>query len=178
MKAYSHITLILFILLASNCLADDNLYNPLISYKEQLKTLHRDCKERAYDKDCEMLEKKLKGEMEKLSDACKQHPEDERCGAVMKERKEANSLQSFCQENPHAKKCVVRRSRTQRREKLKRLFCSKNPDEKRCQDSVKDKSKRGFAYFCKLNPENSRCKVIAERKAMNEPPKAPDSNGF
>ena len=171
--------IILQALFIGDCLAENDLYNPLISYKEQLRILHKDCRDRQYDKDCAALEQKLGNEMLKIKEICKEHPEDERCGAVMKEKKEVvNTLVAFCQANPHAKKCVVRRTRTHRREKLKRLFCSKNPEEKRCHDNEKDKAKRGFAHFCKLNPENRRCKIVAERKVMKNPPTEPESNGF
>lgn len=178
MKGFILLTAYLIFTMTSHCLAEENLYNPLISYREQLKTLRRDCAERKYDKDCENIEKKLTDEMEKLKDVCKSNPHDERCGAVMKERKDINKFQIFCQDNPHAKKCVVRRTRARLREKMKRLFCNKNPDASRCQNSVKDKSRKGFAFYCKTKPDDRRCKVYLERKMMKNPQKEPESHGF
>lgn len=178
MKGFIFIAALLHIFLTSPSLADENLYNPLISYREQLKTLRRDCQERKYDKDCANIEQKLTAEMEKLKEVCKSNQNDERCGAVMKERKDINKFQAFCMENPHAKKCVVRRTRARRREKMKRLFCNKNPEENRCKVSTRDRSKRGFAFYCKSHPDDRRCKLYLERKAMLTPPKDPETHGF
>lgn len=179
MKGFIIISVFLCFFSANTVLAENDLYNPLLSYREQLKNLRRDCQDRKYDKDCENIEKKLGDEMEKLKEVCRSNPNDERCGAVMKERREVNAFEMFCQENPHAKKCVVRRIRSTKREKMKRFFCTKNPEATRCQNKVKDKSKRGFAFFCKSHPDDRRCKVYLERKAMNNPVKKdPETNSF
>ena len=165
-----------FILLLSPASSFADFYNPLVSYKEQLKNLRRDCRDRPFDQECERLEKKLKDEMVELQGICKKNPENERCGAVMKVER-VNPWVAFCLKNPYAKKCVGKRLRHRRREKLKAKYCAKNPDAKRCQ-TRQVISKRDLKRHCKQNPHSKKCVYLERRNTHKEPVKQVVKNTF
>lgn len=166
--------LLLFFAFPLNSSAD--FYNPLLSYKEQLKNLRRDCRDRPYDQECERLEKKLKDEMVSLQEVCRKNPAHERCGAVMKQEK-VNPWIAHCLQNPYAKKCVRKRLRSRRREKLKTKFCALNPEAKRC-DTKQIVKKRDIKKYCKQNPHNKKCKYLNRRKDYEKPKKEVVNNTF
>jgi hypothetical protein len=170
--------------LPANTLAEEALtVNPLVSLRDQMKTLNRECAGRLYDENCERMRKILRDKMIKLKEICRKDREDERCGSIMKVKKERGwRLNQFCNENPHSKKCVRRRERSKRREKIKRRFCAKNPDEKRCtSDARRAHAKRGYgglALYCEHHKEEPRCKALAKKMAKGKPKPPPVSNSF
>ena len=165
-----------FMLFLSPAYSLADFYNPLLSYKEQLKNLRRDCRDRPFNQECERLEKKLKEEMVTLQGICRKNPGHEKCGAVAKVER-VNPWVAFCLKNPYAKKCVGKRLRHRRREKLKAKYCAKNPDAKRCQ-TKQVISKRDLKKHCKQNPNSKKCVYLERRKEFKKPVKQVVKNTF
>jgi len=174
------VLVLFFMLLISPALSPTDcsaeFYNPLVSYKTQLKNLRKDCRDKPFDQTCEQLEKKLKEEMVELQSTCRKNPAHERCGAVMKEKAE-NPWISFCLQNPYAKKCVRKRLAQRRREKLKAKFCTKNPDARRC-DTRHIVKKRDIKQHCKVNPQSKKCVYLNRRRDYEKPEKKVVKNTF
>jgi len=114
--------------------------------------------------------------MVKLQGICKKNPAHERCGAVMKEKK-VNPWIAFCTQNPYAKKCVRKRLRQRRRDKIKSKYCVQNPDAKRC-ETRQIITKRDLKKHCKENPHSKKCVYLERRKSHKEPVKQVVKNTF
>ena len=123
-----------------------------------------------------MLKKKLQEEMINLQSICKKNPENEKCGAVMKEKR-TNPWIAFCLQNPYAKKCLRKRLRQRRRDKIKTKFCAKNPDAKRC-ETKQIVTKRDIKKHCKQNPHSKKCVYLERRKEFKKPVKQVVNNTF
>lgn len=175
------LSILLGLLLPCVSIAQEMALNPLQTYREQMKTLNRECAGDPNNKACKEMKNRLRDDMVKLRSICKRDPDDERCGAILKEKKSRGwRLNQFCQQNPHSKKCVRMRERDKRRTKLKRKFCSKNPDEKRCFSRRHRKAKgHGTLHeYCKQYPKKPKCIALAEKMNKGKPKPRVESNAF
>ncbi len=63
--------------------------NPLISFRQQMREVMRDCQNAPNHPNCLELKKRLETQYEQLRHLCRENPTDERCGSIMKEKKSA-----------------------------------------------------------------------------------------
>lgn len=153
--------------------------NPLITYKQQLKELNRDCASNPHHPNCVEMRKRLKNQIDGLRDICRNDPSDERCGAILKEKRNPGwHAEQKCIKNPHSKMCVRRRMRKKWRDKRRRIFCKKNPEAKRCFAHSRRRPKWNVVTYCKSHPEKMVCKKLDERRRASKPKKEEPENTF
>jgi hypothetical protein len=140
--------------------------NPLLSYKEQIRDLTKECRIAGNPPECQERIEALQNEEDRLRKYCEKRPNDFRCDSLKKAKKEyVDPVEELCSKNPYHDKCVRRRENRIRDMRYMATFCRKNPDSARCRPKPPPQPKESYIErYCKNRGHEKRCKRYAAEK--------------
>jgi hypothetical protein len=140
--------------------------NPLLSYKEQIKEIQKECRAAGNPPACQERIEALQNEEDRLRKHCERRPNDFRCDALKKQKKEwVDPVEELCSKNPYHDKCVRRRENRIRDMRYLGQFCKKQPDAPRCRPKAPPQPKEPYIErYCKNRAHEKRCQRHAEQK--------------
>jgi hypothetical protein len=140
--------------------------NPLLSYKEQIKEIQKECRAAGNPPQCEERIQGLQKEEDRLRKHCEKRPNDFRCDSLKKSKKEyIDPVEELCSNDPYHDKCVRRREDRMRNMRYMAQFCRKQPDHQRCQPKAPPQPKEPYMdRYCKKREHEKRCQRYAIEK--------------
>jgi hypothetical protein len=143
--------------------------NPLLSYKEQIKEIQKECRAAGNPPECEERIQGLQKEEDRLRKHCEKRPNDFRCDALKKKKKEyVDPVEELCSNDPYHDKCVRRREDRMRNMRYMTKFCRTKPDHQRCQPKAAPQPKEPYMdRYCKKREHEKRCQRYAIEKKIS-----------
>lgn len=140
--------------------------NPLLSYKEQIKEIQKECRSAGNPPQCQERIEALQKEEDKLRSHCEKRPHDFRCDALKRNKKDhVDPVEELCSKNPYHDKCVRRRDSRLRNMRHMAQFCRKQPESARCKPKAPPQPKEPYIEkYCKNRTHEKRCQRYSEEK--------------
>ncbi|HMO16508.1 MAG TPA: hypothetical protein PKA63_01770 [Oligoflexia bacterium] len=146
--------------------------NPLLTHREQIKQLIKECRSMGDSDHCREQIETLEKEERSLRKYCENKPHDFRCDAIKRHKKDfVDPLEELCAVNPHHERCTYRREMKKRLAKRKMAYCKHNPDSSRCRPLPPPKPKEPYLEkHCRTHAQQKRCvKYAAEKRRQTDP---------
>jgi len=155
-----------FFIDVANAQATNIRVNPLLSYKDQIKELGKECKNAGNPPGCQERIEALQKEEDTLRTHCEKNPHDFRCDALRRKKREfVDRMEERCANNPYDDKCIRKREDKRRALRQNAEFCKKRPDSSRCRPKPPPTPRIPYMdKYCQNRAQDKRCVKYAEEK--------------